>query len=232
MKTLFVAGTDTGVGKTFFCAQYLKFLHAGGIAAGYQKWVSTGDTEQPEDLDFCMKTAGPGVAANIEQQVPFRFSYPASPHLAAELDGRKIDDAVISSVFQAMAKQYELLIVEGVGGLLVPLRRDLLLVDLLAKLRPPVLLVARSGLGTLNHTLLSLEALRSRDIPIVGVVFSDGREPGDETLIADNMKTIAEIGDIKVFGRLQRMTSSTVPAATRETLTAISNAVLGKSPHP
>lgn len=232
MKTLFVAGTDTEVGKTFFCAQYLKFLHASGIAAGYQKWVSTGDADHSEDLDFCVKTAGPGVAAaNIDLQVPFRFSFPASPHLAAELDGRSVDEGVISSAFQTMAKEYELLIVEGVGGLFVPLRRDLLLVDLLAKLRPPVLLVARSGLGTLNHTLLSLEALRSRDIPVVGVVFSDGLEPGDETLIADNMKTIAEIGDITVFGRLQRMTSSTPPAATRETLTAISNAVLKKSPH-
>jgi dethiobiotin synthetase len=231
MNTLFVAGTDTGVGKTFFCALFLKFLHASGIAAGYQKWISTGDAEHPEDLDFCIKTAGPAVAADIELQVPFRFTYPASPHLAAELEGQQVDDAVISSAFQTMATQYELLIVEGVGGLLVPLRRDLLLVDLLARLRPPVLLVARSGLGTLNHTLLSLEALRSRNIPIVGVVFSDGQEPADETLIADNMKTIAEIGNITVFGRLQRMTGSTAPAAARKTFTAISNAVLEKFPH-
>jgi len=231
MKTLFIAGTDTGVGKTFFCAHFLKFLQASGIAAGYQKWVSTGDAEHPEDLDFCMKIAGPAVAADIELQVPFRFSYPASPHLAAELEGKQIDDAVISSAFQAMAKQYELLIVEGVGGLLVPLRRDLLLVDLLGRLRPPVLLVARSGLGTLNHTLLSLEALRSRNIPIVGVVFSDGQKHTDETLIADNMKTIAEIGDIKVFGRLPRMTDSTAATAVLETFTAISKAMLEKFPH-
>jgi dethiobiotin synthetase len=146
------------------------------------------------------------------------------------MEGRQVDDAVISNAFQVMAKRYELLVIEGVGGLFVPLRRDLLLIDLLARLRPPVLLVARSGLGTLNHTLLSLEALRSRNIPIFGVVFSDSPEPGDETLIADNIKTVAEIGDIKVFGRLTWMTGSTPPAAARETFTAISNAVLEKFP--
>ncbi len=231
MKTLFVAGTDTGVGKTFFCAHFLKFLLASGIAAGYQKWVSTGDSEYSEDLDFCIKTAGPDIVADIDLQVPCRFSYPASPHLAAALEGRTVDDAVIDRAFQIMAKQYELLIVEGVGGLFVPLRRDLLLVDLLAKLRPPVLLVARSGLGTLNHTLLSLEALRSRNIPVAGVVFSDDREAGNETLITDNMETIAEIGNCKVFGRLPWITGSTAPAAARETFAAISKAVLDNFPH-
>jgi len=230
MKTIFIAGTDTDVGKTFFCAHFLKFLLASGIAAGYQKWVSTGNSEHPADLDFCIKTAGPDVVADIELQVPYRFSYPASPHLAAELEGRTVDDAVIKRAFQAMAKQYELLVVEGVGGLFVPLRRDLLLIDLLAKLRPPVLLVARSGLGTLNHTLLSIEALRSRNIPITGVIFSDSRAPADEALIADNMKTIAEIGNIQVFGRLPWMSNSSAPAGAWPIFNVIGKAMLENFP--
>lgn len=227
MKTLFVAGTDTGVGKTFFCAHFLKYLLNRHIVAGYQKWVSTGDAEQPADLDFCIQTAGPAVdAADIDRQVPFRFPLPASPHLAAELAGREVDAGVIISAFRTMAEKYELLIVEGVGGLLVPLRRDLLLIDLVARVRPPVLLVARSGLGTLNHTLLSLEALHRRNIPVLGVVFSDTPDPGDETLIDDNMKTIAELGATRFFGRLPRAADHGEPRAARKIFAAVMEAIL------
>jgi dethiobiotin synthetase len=226
MKTLFVAGTDTGVGKTFFCAHFLKYLLDRDITAGYQKWVSTGDAEQSADLNFCIRTAGPGADAfDIDCQVPFRFPFPASPHLAAELAGREVNAEIIVSAYRAMAEKYELLIVEGVGGLLVPLRRDLLLIDLLAQVRPPVLLVARSGLGTLNHTLLSLEALHHRQIPVIGVVFSDPPDPGDATLIDDNMKTIADMGATVVFGRLYRTADHGEPRAAREIFTAIHRAI-------
>ena len=226
MKTLFVAGTDTGVGKTFFCAHYLKYLLDRDIVAGYQKWISTGDADHSADLDFCLRVAGPGAgAADIDLQVPFRFPFPASPHLAAELAGREVNTEVIVRAFKTMAAKYELLIVEGVGGLLVPLRRDLLLIDLLARLRPPVLLVARSGLGTLNHTLLSLEALQRRNVPVLGIVFSDPPDPGDETLIADNMKTIADLGATKVFGRLHWAADHDEPPAALEILAAIRRAI-------
>jgi dethiobiotin synthetase len=99
--------------------------------------------------------------------------------------------------------------VEGVGGIMVPLRRDLLLVDLLARLQPRTLIVARSGLGTLNHTLLTLEVLRNRHIPVLGVVFSDPEEQEDERVVLDNMQTIEEIGLVPVFGRLQRQQNVT-----------------------
>jgi dethiobiotin synthetase len=226
MKTIFVAGTDTGVGKTFFCAHFLKYLLDRDIVAGYQKWVSTGDAEHPADLDFCIQIAGPKAhAGDIDLQVPFRFPFPASPHLAAEIAGRELNAEVIVSAFRSMTKKYELLIVEGVGGLLVPLRRDLLLIDLLARVRPPVLLVARSGLGTLNHTLLSLEALHRRDIPVIGVVFSDPPDPGDEVLINDNMKTIAELGATRVFGRLYRTADHGESRTVREIFAAIGRAI-------
>jgi dethiobiotin synthetase len=87
---------------------------------------------------------------------------------------------------------------------MVPLRRDLLLADLLAKLKPRTLVVARPGLGTLNHTLLTLESLRTRKIPLLGVVFSDSEGPADERLVQDNMRTIEELGLVRVFGRLCR----------------------------
>lgn len=206
-KTIFVAGTSTEVGKSFVCGLLLRFARE-RCDAGYQKWVSTGGT-LPDDWRFCRETAGLGLdMAALEREVPFRFAYPASPHFSAEREGREVDPEVIVSRYRQMAAAHELLIVEGVGGLLVPLRRDLLLVDLLAKLAPPTLLVAQSGLGTINHTLLSLEALRSRKVPVLGVVFSDPPgEAGDEELINDNMRVVAESGHCRLFGRLRRSSS-------------------------
>jgi dethiobiotin synthetase len=206
-NTLFVTGTDTSVGKTYFCAMFLEFLKNRNMRAGYQKWVATGaETGQPEDLDICIEAAG--LSSDRElfvQQVPYCFSFPASPHLAAEMESRVVEGEIIIEKYRNMADRYELLIVEGIGGIMVPLRRDLLLADLLAQVKARTLVVARSGLGTLNHTLLTLEALRNRGIPPLGVVLSDPEKEEDERLVQDNMRTLAEIGLVRVFGRLKRL---------------------------
>lgn len=205
-NTLFVTGTDTAVGKTYVCARLLEFLKIEGVQAGYQKWVATGVSGGlPEDLAICLGAASIlPLPELLEQQVPYCFRFPASPHLAAEMEDRKVEPEVIIKNYKALAARYECLIVEGVGGIMVPLRRDLLLADLLAKMQPSTLVVARSGLGTINHTLLTLEALRRRQIPVLGVVFSDPVTQEDERLVQDNMQTIEEIGLVRVFGRLQR----------------------------
>jgi len=205
-NTLFVTGTDTSVGKTYVCARFLEFLKKKGVQAGYQKWVATGaDAEMPEDLALCLSTAGiVSKPESLDQQVPFRFRFPASPHLAAEIENREVKPEVIIEKYVTLAANYEWLIVEGVGGVMVPLRRDLLLIDLLARLKPRILVVARSGLGTLNHTLLTLEALRNRKIPVLGVVFSDTEKQEDEILVQDNMRTVEETALVRVFGRLRR----------------------------
>ena len=124
------------------------------------------------------------------------------------MEHRAVEPEVIIENYQKLAAAYKWLIVEGVGGVMVPLRRDLLLADLLAQLHPRTLVVARSGLGTLNHTLLTLEALRKRNVPVLGVVFSDPEIQEDERLVQDNMRTIEEIGLVRVFGRLQRYQDS------------------------
>ena len=205
-NTLFVTGTDTSVGKTYVCARLLAFLQTKGIRAGYQKWVATGtEAGVPEDLARCLEAGGlTPAAALVEQQVPYSFRFPASPHLAAQMEGKSVDPEIIVEKYKAMAARYEWLIVEGVGGIMVPLRRDILLVDLLARLKPRTLVVARSGLGTLNHTLLTLEALRNRQIPVLGVVFSDAEAQEDERVVHDNLQTIGDLGRVHVFGRLQR----------------------------
>ena len=229
-NTLFITGTDTSVGKTFVSARLLEFLKTKGIQAGYQKWVATGvDGGMPEDLALCLDTAGISPAPElVAQQVPYCFKFPASPHLAAEMENRTVEPELIVERYKALAAAYEWLIVEGVGGILVPLRRDLLLADLLAQLQPKTLVVARSGLGTLNHTLLTLEALRHRKIPVLGVVFSDSAVKEDEKLVQDNMQTIEEIGLVRVFGRLRHHKNA---ADARSSFMPVGHAILEQLRH-
>ena len=204
MNAIFVAGTDTNVGKTHVCGLLLGFLLKEGIKAGYQKWAATGPESPPADLRNCLRMAGlPLVPELAGSQVVYHFELPASPHLAAEREGKVVEPELIRKKYQEMLGLHELLVVEGVGGLMVPLRRDLLLIDLLEELKIPTLLVARSGLGTINHTLLSLAALRHRDIPVLGVVFSEATPGEDALLVEDNMRTIAEMGRIAVLGCLE-----------------------------
>ena len=201
-RQLFITATDTGVGKTLISGLLLGYLRGQGIRAGYQKWVATGCGETVADLERVRELAGGEVKPPpLDLQVPYRFAYPASPHLAAARAGQEIDPEVLIAAYESMKEGYEILLVEGVGGVLVPLRHNLLLIDLVARLKIPTLLVAKSGLGTLNHTLLTLEALKGRGIPVLGVLLSDGPEE-DEVIGADNLRTIAGLGGVRVFGRL------------------------------
>lgn len=206
-KAIFITGTDTEVGKTVLSSLLLGFLLGKKIRAGYQKWVSTGG-EMPEDLLYCYGKNDLSInPATLDRQVVCRFSMPASPHLAAEQEGRQVNLEKIRQEFHAAVAQHDLLVVEGVGGLLVPLRREMLLADFLVDFQMPVLVVARSGLGTINHTLLTIEALRQRGLALLGVVFSDEQEgmAVDDQLVLDNMRTIAETAGVSVFGRLPRL---------------------------
>lgn len=201
-RQLFITATTTGVGKTLISGLLLDYLWKQGVKAGYQKWVATGCGGTVADLERVRQLAGQEVnPPPFDLQVPYRFPFAASPHLAAELAGQKIDPEVLISAYATLKDRYEALLVEGVGGVLVPLNRDLLLAELVARLQIPTLLVAQTGLGALNHTLLSLEALRSREIPMTGVLFTDGPAE-DETIAADNLRTIGQLGRVKVFGRL------------------------------
>lgn len=200
--TFFVTATDTGVGKTLVCGLLCRFLREQGMAVGYQKWVSTGGATSA-DRESVVELAGTLVPpAESAQQVPYRFAFPASPHLAAEREGQVVAAARIEEALRGAQAACEVLVVEGVGGVLVPLNRALLLADLVARCQLPCLIVARSGLGTLNHTLLTIEALRHRTIPILGVVLTDSGPNQEEAIVADNLRTIAVMGGVEVFGRL------------------------------
>ena len=187
MSAIVITGTDTGVGKTLFAAAL-----TGALGAHYWKPVQSGpDDEGGSDSERVARLAGIP-AAQVLPEV-YRLSEPLSPHRAAELDGVAIDPArlVLPEVAGA-------LVIEGAGGVLVPLTREVLYADVFARWGAPVVIVARTGLGTINHTLLSLEALRARGVPVLGVAFSG--EAND-----DNEATICAMGRVKRLGRLPRL---------------------------
>jgi dethiobiotin synthetase len=180
-----VTGTDTGIGKTVFAAGLTRLLDA-----AYWKPIQSGlDTET--DTEVVRRLAG----LDSERLVPeaWRLRLPASPHLAAENDRVRIDPAGLNP-----PPLNRLLVIEGAGGLMVPLTRDVLYIDVFARWGAPVVLCARTSLGTLNHTLLSLEALRRRMIPVIGVALIGAPH-------ADNARTIEEMGRVRVLGRLPHL---------------------------
>ncbi|MBY0429867.1 MAG: dethiobiotin synthase, partial [Rhodospirillales bacterium] len=161
MTGVFVTGTDTGIGKTLVSAWLVRHWRA-----DYWKPVQTG-TVEGRDLDVIRRQGVPGDGRRPTLfPSAYEFSAPLSPHAAAALEGAEI------VLDRLTAPASELLVVEGAGGALVPLNGQFLMVDLMVRLGLPVLVVARSGLGTINHTLLTLEALRARHLRIAGVVMS------------------------------------------------------------
>jgi len=204
-RILVVSGTDTGVGKTVVCGLLLAFLRRMGAACGYQKWAATGGEAPADDLVRVCELSGMDMEKDATRlRVDYLFELAASPHLAAETEGKKIDpDRLIASTLE-MAAGLDWLIVEGAGGLMVPLNRETLIIDLIARLDVPVLLAARSGLGTINHTLLSIQALKARNIPCAGIVFCDEGPELDERIVADNQHTVAAFSGAPVLGRLPR----------------------------
>ncbi len=179
-----ICGTDTDVGKTI-----ISCLLVQGLNAIYWKPVQSG-LEEGGDT---------GRVANLlnlskERFIPeaYKFSAPVSPHWAAEKDNSLIDPLQLK-----LPSVDKPLIIETAGGLMVPLNRDLLQIDQLQSWMLPVILVARSGLGTLNHTLLSIEALKTRGIPIIGIILNGAYHQ-------DNPRTLEEISGVQVIAQLPR----------------------------
>lgn len=181
-RALVVTGTDTDIGKTVVAAGLVAALDA-----DYWKPVQAG-LDGETDRETVMRLAR--LSPDRAHAEAYRLRTPASPHRAAEIDGLDIDTSRLSPPATSRT-----LVIEGAGGLLVPLNRRELQIDLFARWGLPVLLVASTRLGTINHTLLSLEALRSRSIPLLGILFT-----GDEN--TDTQHTICEFAGARSLGRL------------------------------
>ena len=203
-KGIFITGTDTEVGKTVVTGLLAQYLLGKTWSVITQKWVQSGCEGFPEDIAVHLHWMGrtrEGIANYQEAVCPYVFALPASAHLAAEAQGRAIDLAVIKQAYERLAARFEWVLVEGMGGALVPYSRKALLLDLVDELDLPVLIVAKNKLGAINHTLLTIEAIQARGLTVLGIVFN-GPEHEPDAISEDNPKIIEDLADVKVLGTL------------------------------
>lgn len=174
-KGIFITGTDTGVGKTYVAAGIAAALKRRGVDVGVMKPAETGCSMRsgrlvPKDALLLMRAAR--VRDPLSLVNPYRFRKPLAPAVAAEREGKKIDPDKIISAFHTLTRRHDFMIIEGAGGIMAPLSGRSTYLDFVNTLGLPVLIVARPGLGTINHTLLTIAALRERKIAIAGIVIN------------------------------------------------------------
>lgn len=201
-KALLVTGTDTGVGKTLIAGGLAGALRRRGHRVGNMKPAESGCPEVageliPEDALFVKEMAG--CESRLEAVCPYRFREPLAPFVAAGREGVEIDPQRIVSSFEEIRAAHDATLVEGVGGFLVPIARDFCVADLAVRLGLPLLVVGRLGLGTLNHTLLTLEAAARRGLRVLGVVLNAAAPP-ESIAEATNPGVLQSLTDVPLLG--------------------------------
>jgi len=208
MRAIYVTGTDTNVGKTVVTGLLGRYLLDRGYNVATQKWVQSGRTPSGGDIDAHLKfmKKGRDYIKGYSQYVrPYSFKFPSSPHLASSLEGRRISANRIKKSFRALSKRFDFVIVEGIGGALVPFNNRGLIVDIAKDLRLPVLIVVGNRLGAINHTLLTVEAMKARGMRIIGAIFNEQAGSADKTILTDNIAIVRRLTGIKVLGSLPRL---------------------------
>ncbi len=201
---IFISGTDTGVGKTTVACALLRGLRARGLDVGAMKPIETG-VGDAGPLDALALLAAARSEDPIELACPEQYALPAAPSVAAAREGRDVDVPRLCTAFAALAVRHRLVIVEGAGGLLVPITKSFDMADLALALGLPVLVVARASLGTINHTRLTLAALGARGLRLAGVVISHGPHEISNA-DADNLDALrGELG-VRLVGELPPQT--------------------------
>jgi dethiobiotin synthetase len=207
MRGVFVTGTGTEVGKTVVAAVLARAARAAGARVSVFKPAVSGLEEYPlrheawesaaELPDHALLRLSSGSAQSDDEIAPYRYAPAVSPHLAAEMEGETIDPDRLRGAALAAAEDCDTLVCEGVGGFLVPLTPGYLVRDLAGDLGLPVVIVASPGLGTINHTLLTIEAVRGAGLEVAAVVLNNWPgEPGD--LERSNLETVAALGSVAV----------------------------------
>jgi dethiobiotin synthetase len=199
VRGVFVTGTDTEVGKTVLAGAVCAALAARGLTVAAFKPVITGLDQEagewPRDHELLAAATG----QEPDAVAPYRFGPPVSPHYAAELAGAPVEPARLLELARAAGRLADALVCEGLGGLLVPLTSGYLVRDLAVDLALPLLIAARTGLGTINHTLLTVEAARAAGLTVAGVVMTPW--PADpEPIEASNRATVERLGQLPVTG--------------------------------
>jgi dethiobiotin synthetase len=205
---VFVTGTGTEVGKTVVAAAIARTLAGEGKRVAVFKPAVTGLDEEVE-TDHALLRRASRSSQSDEEIAPYRYGPPASPHLAAALAGEEIDPARLRKVAAAAAEDADAIVCEGVGGLLVPLSSGYLVRDLAADLGYPLVVAAAPGLGTINHTLLTVEAARAAGLAVALIVLTPWPEEPTE-IERSNHETIAALAEARVE-TLPRLDPSTPP---------------------
>jgi dethiobiotin synthase len=208
---IFIAGTGTDVGKTVVTAGVLRWLREHSPAAIVMKPVQTGCEVGEDgrmiapDIDFVLRAANVAVdQETLSHLSPYLFGPACSPHLAARMAGQRIDTDKILASARWLASRHQRLVVESAGGVAVPLNESQTMLDLAWEMRMPVLLVGHSGLGTINHVLLSLEAIRRRGCSVLGVILNDIApvSAADSYIHDDNVRAIESFGKVRGVTRI------------------------------
>ena len=217
-KTIIIIGTDTGIGKTIVTGGLAYYFKTLGLKTGIQKWVSTGDSEHRVSSDlllalYFMEYGSFDIVVQkmirliakyqnlVNRMNPYSFPFPASPDLSASLSGERVDVEKIVNAYDRLRIEFDFLIIEGVGGLLVPLNEKTLLIDVIQLLEIPVVLVSINTLGTINHTLMTVESLKAREMQILGIIMNNACE--EKGVIKEgNVTSIKMFSDVEILGTL------------------------------
>lgn len=195
MNSLFITGTDTGVGKTVIAGALAAVLRKKGIDVGVMKPVATGGWD---DARFLIRASG--VKDNLFLVNPYCLGTPVVPAVAADIEGVKIDIRKIKNAYEELSKKHDILVVEGVGGILVPIYKNFMVTDLINELELPVIIVARPGLGTINHTLLTIRQAKVSRIKVLGVIISNYDDTNAGIAEETAPEVIERIGKVPVLG--------------------------------
>lgn len=173
-QIFFVTGIDTDAGKTFATGMIAKMLHQQNKSVITQKLAQTGCSAVSSDIVDHRRLMGVELFAEDKDGTtcPFLFSFPCSPHLAAQIDGKDIDVQTIDNSTKKLLNTFDIVLIEGAGGLYVPINQSLFTIDFIKERNYPLILVSSAKLGSINHTLLSLEACKKKGINVIGVIYN------------------------------------------------------------
>jgi dethiobiotin synthetase len=197
---LFVTGTDTGVGKTVVTAALVHALRQRGLAVGVCKPVQSGNIADDPEGDAAVLARLGGFDVPADEVCVYAFAAPLAPRVAAEREGRRVELGPILERVRRLEESHDAVLVEGAGGLLVPFADGFTVADLAGCLGYPLVVVGRPGLGTVNHSALTVTVARSLGLEVAGVILNGYRDGADESE-ADNPRLIEELAQVSVIGR-------------------------------
>ncbi len=205
----FVSGIDTDAGKSYCTAWLAQAFAREGKRVITQKFIQTGNRGYSEDIDLHRRIMGTGYLPEDREglTMPEIYSYPCSPHLAARIDKRPVDFEKITRATEELARRYDVVLVEGAGGLMVPLTESYLTIDYIAAMRYPLVFVTSGKLGSINHTLLSLEAIRNRGIKLDRMLYNLYPTATDKTIQEDTRRYLQS----RLAGHFPHALFQTVP---------------------